>query len=248
MPAVQAVSDSTPPSAPPPHSSPHDALFKMAFERPEHASSVLRAMLPEGVAQRINWSTLEVVPGSVIDKELRGLETDLLFRASVGERSVLIYALLEHQSSVDPMMTFRLLRYMIRLWERWQRERPSLRLPVIIPLVVAHGERPWTAPTSMLELFDADKDLLSALSPVLVSFQFLLEDLTSRPGAVLREREGFTALARFTLLLLQRGRVAEDLLEELRSWIGVFREVGAGPAGREDIVSVLAYAWIVGGR
>ena len=35
-----------------------------------------------------------------------------------------------------------------------------------------------------------------------------------RPSAVLRDREGFTALARFTLLLLQRGRVAEDLLED----------------------------------
>ena len=42
-------------------------------------------MLPEGLARRIDWATLEVVPGSVTDEELRGLETDLLFRASVGE-------------------------------------------------------------------------------------------------------------------------------------------------------------------
>ena len=82
---IIAVTFPTPPSDPPPHSSPHDALFKLAFERPEHASGLLRTMLPEGLARRIDWATLEVVPGSVTDEELRGLETDLLFRASVGE-------------------------------------------------------------------------------------------------------------------------------------------------------------------
>ncbi len=51
-------------------------------------------------------------------------------------------------------------------------------------------------------------------------------------------------LAQLALLLLQRGRVAEDLREELGS--ARFVRLGRPQPDREDIVSVLAYAWIVG--
>jgi hypothetical protein len=91
------VADEQPPPAPKQRATPHDALFKLAFGQPRHAEGMLRAMLPAEVAERLDFTTLELVPGSFRDVDLHEVEADLLFRiASVGDEEVFIYALLEH--------------------------------------------------------------------------------------------------------------------------------------------------------
>lgn len=51
-------------------SNPHDALFKRTFSQVEHAAGLLRAVLPAEVVPRIDWATLEQVPGSFVDARL----------------------------------------------------------------------------------------------------------------------------------------------------------------------------------
>jgi predicted transposase YdaD len=231
-------------SDPPTRATPHDALFKLAFERPEHASGVLRTLLPAAAVARMDFSTLELVPGSFRDAELRDVETDLLYRVQLGGQPALVYVLLEHQSSVDPGMAWRLLRYVVKILESWSREHPAAqRLPAVLPVVVAHGERPWTAPTSLLALYDLDEPTRSALEPWLVNFRFVLDDLAVQSSEALRARPEASALARLTLFLLQRGRESPDLLSELRSWVEVLRQVGA--SGGDDLVAIVVYSWVV---
>ena len=44
-------------------------------------------------------------------------------------------------------MLFRLLRYMVRIWERWWKAHPDAqRLPLLIPIVLYHGAERWSAP------------------------------------------------------------------------------------------------------
>jgi len=51
----------------------------------------------------MDWSSLRRESGSVVDPELRETESDLLFTARLRTgQSLLLYVLLEHQSSVDP--------------------------------------------------------------------------------------------------------------------------------------------------
>lgn len=47
---------------------PHDALFRTAFSRVEHAAGQLRAVLPAKLVERIDWSSLTVLPGSYSTK------------------------------------------------------------------------------------------------------------------------------------------------------------------------------------
>jgi predicted transposase/invertase (TIGR01784 family) len=102
---------------------PHDALFKAVLGDPEHARGVLRAVVPAAVAESIDWTTLAHCPGSFIDPELVGSHTDLLFSAAwCGGNDALLYLLFEHQSTSDGRMAFRLLRYLVRIWERWWDE------------------------------------------------------------------------------------------------------------------------------
>lgn len=140
---------------------PHDLFARYTFSHPERAAAELRAVLPPEVAARVDWSTLQPEPGSVVDPKLRESQSDLLFSARLhGGQPVLLYFLLEHQSSVDRWMAFRMLRYVVRQLELWlQRHPDSEALPVVIPVVMYHGlESGWTAPRRMEELFHLPRE------------------------------------------------------------------------------------------
>ncbi len=159
-------------------SSPHDAFFKRLLGTPEAAATFLRERLPPEIIAALAPDPPEPVPGSFVDVELGLSRSDLLFRVHTIEGDeALLYALVEHKSSPDPLVAFQLLRYMVRIWERWLRDRPrtgsSPRLPAIIPMVVYHGAATWTVFTSFATLIRAP----AALQPHVPAFDYLLTDL-----------------------------------------------------------------------
>lgn len=108
------------------------------FSQPVHAGGLLRTALPEKIWRRIDWQTLRHHVPSAIDAALRESAADVLMSARLEGRTVLIYLLLEHQSSIDVRMPFRLLQYMTRTWERHLEDLPhGALLPPILPVVVA---------------------------------------------------------------------------------------------------------------
>lgn len=53
---------------------PHDRLFRYAFERPEIAEGELRCLLPPAVVHALDFETLVLEPGSLVDAEHAELE------------------------------------------------------------------------------------------------------------------------------------------------------------------------------
>ncbi|HEX5752872.1 MAG TPA: Rpn family recombination-promoting nuclease/putative transposase [Archangium sp.] len=87
-------------------SGPHDLFARYTFGHPERAAAELRAVLPAHVVSEVDWSSLRREPVSVVDPELRQTESDLLFSARLRSgQPLLLYVLLEHQSSVDVAKT-----------------------------------------------------------------------------------------------------------------------------------------------
>jgi predicted transposase/invertase (TIGR01784 family) len=88
---------------------PHDRLFKRVFSNPEEAAGELRHVLPPAVTRLIDWSTLRAVRATFIDDHLAETRSDLLFSVMLGARPAFVYVLLEHQSTCDALMAFRVL-------------------------------------------------------------------------------------------------------------------------------------------
>src|SRR5689334_25204668 len=111
-------------------SSPHDSMFKWAFESPPDAAALLHELLPPAVREVIAWETLHDASGSFVDVTLGAGHSDLLFEARLrtSARS-LAYLLIEHQSTEDPSMPLRMLTYQTQLWGRLrkkaQQEQPG---------------------------------------------------------------------------------------------------------------------------
>jgi len=135
---------------------PHDLMVRAVLSDVTEAISFLQAHVSEEVSQGLNWSTLRLVEGSFVDEDLRGSEADLLYEiARVSDQeTVWLYVLLEHQSTPDRWMRFRLLKYCCRIWEMQLAERPMPRtLRPIVPLVLYQGERSWAYSTEFADLF-----------------------------------------------------------------------------------------------
>ena len=158
---------------------PHDRLFRSIFSKPEHVAPELRIVLPERISSSIDWSALQLVPGSFVDEALSELRSDVLFSTTLSNREALLYCLLEHQSTPDPMMPHRLLRYMMRIWDQYLQTTLDARsLPAILPVVVYHGRTRWNAPTRFTELVALDEPLLDSVRRHIPSFEFFLDDLS----------------------------------------------------------------------
>jgi predicted transposase YdaD len=227
-------------------SSPHDAVFRRVLGEPTNAASQLQAVLPAGLTGRLDLNKLTRVPGSFVDAELRWRHSDLLFTAPLEHQEAFIYILVEHQSSPDPLMAFRILRYLIRIWDRYLAEHPeATRLPAVIPLVVHHNRRPWTGPTDIRQLLDLDPDTAEAVGDCLPQLRFLLDDLARLDEPALRARP-LTPPARMTLLLLKTAPGNPSLAADLRRWADDLRAVLDRPDGIEDFVALVTYIETVG--
>ena len=135
---------------------PHDRLFRAIFSDPGEASSLLQDALPDTIRNSLDWTTLIRRDGTFVDEELRESQADLLYQVEHTEtgQPMSVYVLLEHQSSPDPLMRLRMLRYCCRIWEddlRGESDRRELR--PIVPIVFYQGARGWTYSTEFADLF-----------------------------------------------------------------------------------------------
>jgi predicted transposase/invertase (TIGR01784 family) len=135
---------------------PHNLMVRAVLRDLAEATSFLQRHLPQEVSQALHWSTLTLLEGSFVDEDLRASEADFLYEIErlSGEESIWIYVLLEHQSTPDRWMRFRLLKYCCRIWDMSFRVYPDQReLRAIVPLVFYQGERSWSYSSEFADLF-----------------------------------------------------------------------------------------------
>ena len=135
---------------------PHDRIFRAVFSNADEAAGLLQTALPSAIRDHFDWTTLTPLDGSFVDDEMRGSQSDLLYQIEHIEtgQPISMYLLFEHQSSPDPWMRFRLLKYCCRIWETDHRHDPeSSELRPIVPVVFYQGPRGWTYSTEFADLF-----------------------------------------------------------------------------------------------
>jgi predicted transposase YdaD len=216
-------------------------MFRLVFSQPEHAEGELRLLLPASMVARIDWSTLTKLPVSFVEVELSGKRADAAFTVMVGGRKLLLYLLLEHQSKSDPLMPFRLLVYMVKLWEDFLRDNPTAkRLPAIVPMVVHHSDAGWTSAMRFEDLLDVDAAMGEDLLSFLPCFSYLLDDLSGQRAEDLRQRV-MTSVARLTLICMSRARLDPDFLPLLEGCAALLQDAAGTRNGVTLLASLVRY-------
>ena len=158
---------------------PHDKFFKESFGDVAVAKDFLLHYFPQEVLQVLNLDTLEPQKDSFLTPELEESFSDLLFKVDICDGEGYLYLLFEHKSYRDKGTTLQLMKYMLEIWEAKRNKERAKELPIIIPLVLYHGQKQWQLPTSLGELLDGYEQLPQAVKVYVPNFQYLLFDLST---------------------------------------------------------------------
>lgn len=148
---------------------PHDAIFKTFLNHPATARDFLQLHLPASLQKLCDLKTLQLESGSFIEDDLRAYYSDVLWSLKTREGDGYIYTIIEHQSSADAHMAFRLMRYAMAAMQR-HLDAGHKTLPLVIPMLFYHDAlSPYPFSLCWLDEFDdpiVARQLYSATFPL----------------------------------------------------------------------------------
>ncbi|WP_019209453.1 Rpn family recombination-promoting nuclease/putative transposase [Yersinia massiliensis] len=210
-------------------SAPHDAIFKQFLTHQQTARDFLEIHLPPELRQICDLNTLQLESGSFVENDLKAYYSDVLYSLKTQMQDGYIYALIEHQSSPDKQMAFRLMRYAIAAMQR-HLEAGNEKLPLVIPILFYHGQvTPYPYSMNWLQAFNSP-----IMAGKLYSSDFPLVDVTVIPDdeimthrsiAMLEllqkhiRRRDLSKLSDRLVILLSRGYNTDDQLVSLINYM-----------------------------
>ena len=146
-----------------------DRSARWLFQYTHNVQGLLEIVANE-LVEFIDFSRLVPLNRRFISDMLREQESDIVFsvpfRRGSKTEELLIYILIEHQSTVDVTMGVRVLSYMIELWAAqrrvWESDkvpRNERRLHLILPIVFYTGEQRWNTPLTLTGIMDIPEEL-----------------------------------------------------------------------------------------
>ena len=138
---------------------PHDLFFRQAMQDKRVAIDFLKAYLPGDLCSRVDFNRLTLQPRSQINALRKESIVDVLFKTKIDDKEAYLYLLVEHQSSGDPLMSFRVLEYTVNAIREHLKTHQSKTIPLVYPLVVYHG-KPYKFVTNINELVDGPAELV----------------------------------------------------------------------------------------
>jgi predicted transposase YdaD len=153
---------------------PHDALFKKFLGHTDTARDFLDIHLPKPLRALCDLSTLRPESASFIEPTLRNACSDILYSLQTTQGDGYIYCVIEHQSTPDPLMAFRLMRYSTCWLENFDDPEAARVLygnpfPLVDVTVMPDDEILHHKRIALLELVQKhiwQRDLLELLAPV----------------------------------------------------------------------------------
>ena len=208
---------------------PHDATFRQFLTHPEVARDFLDIHLPAELHAICDLSTLKLESGSFVEDNLRQYFSDVLYSLkTTDEDDGYIHVLIEHQSTPDKHMAFRLLRYAVASMQR-HLDAGHKKLPLVIPVLFYMGKRtPYPYSTCWLDEF-----CNPALAAKLYSSHFPLVDVTVISDDVIADHRSLAALT-----LLQKHIHLRDLAELMDKLVPILL---AGYLSSSQVVSLVHY-------
>ena len=186
-----------------------DQIVRDTFSNKDDAISFFSQTLPAPVIKILDMKSLQVLPTTLIDDNLKELQSDLLFEIQTKTgRLTKIYLLFEHKSRPDRRIFTQILSYLARIYADQKEPAP------VIPFVFYHNRRRWKLGHSFIDQFHFDKNEQQIFGRFIPSFQFQFFDLKESNIDSMQ----LMIIFQFTLKVLQsidRQSLAEDFAGHL---------------------------------
>ena len=209
---------------------PHDQFFCSSMADKRVAQEFLKTHLPREICDLIDFNELVLQPRNQVNAVRVESIVDVLFKTRIAEKEAYIYLLLEHQSTPDALMSFRVIQYTVNAINYHLKHHNTTKIPLIYPLVVYNG-KPYQFTKDIKDLVDAPRELVDRY--FLKPFQLL--DLSQIDDEVIKQNT-WSGIMEFALKHI----FARDMLPFLRDIAPILKIIDQNN-GRDYIGVVLQY-------
>ena len=122
---------------------------------PRVAREFFALHLPEEMRKVTDLENLELQPRSHIDEMGKEWIVDVLYKTTIAGHDAYLYLLVEHQSTPDPLMAFRMLKYTFNVIDQYLKATGNTTLPLIYSIVIYHAKKPYPHSTDVRDSVDA---------------------------------------------------------------------------------------------
>ena len=189
-----------------------DMLYKQLFAHPEVVRDLLTGFVSAEWTGSLDIGAFERINASYTSENGKARHEDIVWRAKIGGDWVYVYLLLEFQARSDPWMALRMQVYVGLLCQDLVAQHRLTRhgkLPPVLPVVLYHGRKPWSASTDLTKLMLPPPEGLERFQP---SQHYLLIDQHRNIG-----KDGRSNVLAI-LFRLMRSHTDEEMREALRAF------------------------------
>lgn len=130
----------------------HDAGYSSLLYNKSVFLEFLQSFVGESWVEDLGEHSIIRVDKKYVLSDFAEKEADIVYKCQIGDKQVIFYILIELQSTVDFLMPYRLLLYMVEIWRDEFKNTPRLirgpkdfELPPIVSIVLYNGKCNWTA-------------------------------------------------------------------------------------------------------
>ncbi len=162
---------------------PHDKFFKSVFGRKKEAQELLKKHLPPEVLAKINLKNIEIVKSAFIKDDLQERYSDLVIKTNIDGKEGYIYALVEHQSTPDSKIFFRLIEYNNLLMQH-HLKAGNQTVPSIFNIVLYTGAEKYNIPTDFIEMADSPSTFAFPIKYKLIDLRRISDETLINNGSI----------------------------------------------------------------
>lgn len=137
----------------------HDKSYKDLYSKKEIAIDLFKNFINKEFTKDLKADDLTLVNKSFISSDYEETESDIVYKAKIGDSEAIFYILLEFQSRVDYRMPLRLLFYMVEILREFSKNENhdkndrNIKIPAVIPIVLYNGKQVWDVPSEFRKMF-----------------------------------------------------------------------------------------------
>ncbi len=182
----------------------HDKLIKNILKEDEEARKFINSFIePKKVIEK---NQLVRYTNSYITNKYKSKEADLVYKLKDKE----IFFLIEHQSTIDIKMPYRILNYCVDIIQEWSRNKKigkDTKYPIVVPIVIYTGDKNWKIPQNF-----RDKQISSyVFERYKVDLEYNLVDINKLSKQTLLEQNTMFSYT----MLIEKSKNKEELIDNL---------------------------------
>lgn len=215
----------------------HDNFFRAILADKQVAIAYFKSVLPERLAQLLDFPTMEQVSGTYVSESLAKTMADVVYRChrKDGKGSMDISLLVEHKSRPDKYTPIQIGGYIFSGYQQQIEEGKKYLLP-IIPILFYHGEQQWEYWTLDRLFAELESDLLGFIP----KFDYIYANLRDASDEEIRALDHQFLMA--SLLSLKHAHDKAWLGSNFSSVIAIGLAGAEGYLGHELVVYCLHQA------